>query len=128
MTAQASAPQPGAEGEIALQIALLRLGRELGLIGRACAGVQRALSICSFCPDTDPEAIRGLQDIDRITQALEDLARMAQYMGKLCPGEPRVPRAALAAQARLHDIAETIAPSDAPHQVNISDAGDVAWF
>lgn len=121
-------PTPPQDADLALQVALLRLGRELGLIGRACAGVQRALSICSFCPGTDPEAIRGLQDIDRITQSLEDLARMAQYMGKVCPIEPRLSRTALAAQARLHDIADFIAPSDAPHQVNISDAGDVAWF
>ena len=59
-------------------------GDNLNRFGIVLSGeVQIALSLCHFCEHTDPDAIRGLQRIDLITQALEDLGRQ-HATGQIC--------------------------------------------
>ena len=76
---------------------------------------------------TDPEAIRGLQGIDRITQALEDLGRLMAAVSSEMPRDVNVHSVPILSRLRLHELIQNLDP-DAPAVQKIKEDGDIQWF
>lgn len=113
--------------DMPLELLTARIGSELEVLAGLSARVQQALSLCHFAPHTDPEAIRGLQGIDRITQSLEDLGRlMADLSGEIPPGLDMA-YAPIFARLRLHELMVALDPAHGRHEI-ARDNGDVQWL
>lgn len=108
-----------------------RIGDELDTLARLSADVQRALSLCHFAEHTDPSAIRGLQGIDRITQALEDLGRLMAAVSGEMPADVKVHAVPILSRLRLHELINNLDPGQ-PKSATIhddrDDDGTVQWF
>ncbi|MBW6506995.1 MAG: hypothetical protein K0B00_09620 [Rhodobacteraceae bacterium] len=116
--------------EIALGTLTARVAQELQSLATLSAKLQLALSLCSFAGHTDAEAIRGLQGIDRVTQSLEDLARLVHALALRLPENLSAPAAPLLASLQLHELLARIG-STAPYPgvtVPEMEAGDILWF
>ena len=113
--------------DLPLDALAARIGDELDTLAGLSAEVQRALSLCHFAEHTDPDAIRGLQGIDRITQALEDLGRLMAAVSSEMPKNVNVHSVPILSRLRLHELINNLDP-DAPKIVAIKDDGDIQWF
>lgn len=123
--------QRRAEGSAAAAVSpealALAVGRELDSLAALSAEVQLALSLCHFAEHTDASAIRGLQGIDRITQSLEDLARLMQALSAELPKAHSLAPTPLLATLRLRELRLRLSmqtPSAAPPAVS----GDILWL
>jgi hypothetical protein len=106
-----------------------QVGREIETLAQLSADVQLALSLCRFSEHTDPRAIRGLQRIDRITQALEDLGRMMRALSEQLPRDLTLSAAPILAPLRLHELLARLDPvpgTIAPDP--LADAGEFQWL
>ena len=126
----AANPTASARHDMALGALTARIALELGHLASLSADVQTALSLCSFHEHTDPAAIRGLQGIDRITQSLEDLERLAHALAAQVPDALRIPAPLLLSQLRLHDLLARFDPGSAQAVAAVQgqEAGDIQWF
>ena len=105
-----------------------RVADELDTLAQLSAGVQSALSMCHFAEHTDPGAIRGLQGIDRITQALEDLGRLMAAVSGEMPEGVRLRAVPILSRLRLHELVQNLDPDSVPVAAAGDDDGDVMWF
>ncbi|MFD2175520.1 hypothetical protein [Rhodobacter lacus] len=105
-----------------------RIGDELDTLARLSAEVQRALSMCHFAEHTDIEAIRGLQGIDRITQALEDLGRLMAAVSTEMPQDVKLHAVPILSRLRLHELAQNLDPSAERVVHEEEDTGEIQWF
>jgi hypothetical protein len=89
-----------------LDLAVLthQVSDELGLLAHLAGDVQIALSMCQFDPAGSQAAIKGLQQIDRLTQTLEDLSRMTGVLATLVPNDLAVSKDAVLAPVVLRDL------------------------
>lgn len=113
--------------DLPLDALAARIGDELDTLARLSADVQNALSLCHFAEHTDPSAIRGLQGIDRITQALEDLGRLMTAVSFEIPDGVKVQSVPILSRLRLHELINNLDPT-APKVGPIKDDGDIQWF
>lgn len=114
--------------DLPLDALAARVGDELDTLARLSAEVQRALSMCHFAEHTDIEAIRGLQGIDRITQALEDLGRLMAAVSTEMPQDVKLHAVPLLSRLRLHELANNLDPGHERHVVEEEDTGEIQWF
>ena len=116
--------------EIALGALTARVAQELVCLASLSAEVQLALSLCSFAKHTDAEAIRGLQGIDRITQSLDDLARLVHALASQVPEDLSAPSGPLLSHLRLHELLARIDPASSKPSTPAPnmEAGDILWF
>lgn len=125
-------PVSATGGGLALDALAARIAEELDGLAQLSGEVQIALSLCHFCEHTDPDAIRGLQRIDLITQALEDLGRLLGTLSREIPQDLRIDAQMLASQLRLQGLIHALAlPGHAPVPPRIDyprEDGDVQWF
>ncbi|SOC12150.1 hypothetical protein [Rhodobacter maris] len=105
-----------------------RIGDELDTLARLSAEVQRALSMCHFAEHTDIEAIRGLQGIDRITQALEDLGRLMAAVSTEMPQDVKLHAVPILSRLRLHELAQNLDPDAQRVVIEEEDTGEIQWF
>lgn len=103
------------------------IGRELESLAALSAEVQLALSLCHFAEHTDVSAIRGLQGIDRITQSLEDLARLMQVLAGELPKGRRLAAAPLLANLRLRELRQRLSTEERA-QAPAATPGDILWL
>ena len=113
--------------DLPLDALAARIGEELDTLARLSSEVQRALSLCHFAEHTDPTAIRGLQGIDRITQALEDLGRLMAAVSGEIPDEVKLHSVPILSRLRLHELINNLDPEGNLSRAESSD-GDVQWF
>ena len=118
---------PTERRDLPLDALAARIGDELDTLAGLSANVQSALSLCHFTDHTDPEAIRGLQGIDRITQALEDLGRLMAAVSSEMPRDVNVHSVPILSRLRLHELIQNLDP-DAPAVQKIKEDGDIQWF
>lgn len=111
----------------ALNLAQLtqRIGAETLRLATAAGETQLALSLLGLEGRVDEQSIVGLQALDRLTQELEDLARLLDGLGQALPDGIRGPRSLLAL-LRLRDLALRLgadhpAPPPPP-------SGEVTWL
>lgn len=114
--------------DLPLDALAARIGDELATLASLSSEVQRALSLCHFSDHTDPEAIRGLQGIDRITQALEDLGRLMAAVSTEMPAEVKLHAVPLFSRLRLHELISNLDPAGAPPGNDPNEAGDIQWL
>ena len=105
-----------------------RVAEELDTLARLSAGVQAALSLCHFADHTDPQAIRGLQGIDRITQSLEDLGRLMAAVSGEMPRDVRLHAVPILSRLRLHELVSNLDPEAPKPDRAAEDTGEVTWF
>ncbi|MDV7269786.1 hypothetical protein RYZ20_02600 [Thioclava sp. A2] len=105
-----------------------RIGEELETLARLSADVQKALSLCEFAQHTDANAIRGLQGIDRITQALEDLGRLMSAVSGEISTDVKLHSVPLLSRLRLHELIINLDPSHEREVASRDDDGEVCWF
>lgn len=113
--------------DLPLDALAARIGDELDTLARLSAEVQRALSLCHFADHTDPTAIRGLQGIDRITQALEDLGRLMAAVSGEIPNDVKLHSVPILSRLRLHELINNLNPSATTPKAEASE-GDIQWF
>lgn len=128
MTAAAKAQPLPPHRDLPLDALSLRVAEELDTLAALSAEVQRALSKCHFADHTDPSAIRGLQGIDRITQSLEDIARLMAAVAREVPAGVGLPAAPILSRVRLHELVHNLDPDAGPVHRPGADGGDVTWF
>ena len=127
MTAAAKVQAVTPQRALPLDALALRVAEELDTLAALSADVQRALSMCHFADHTDPSAIRGLQGIDRITQSLEDIARLMATVAQEVPAGIGLQATAVLSRVRLHELAHNLDPDAGPVHRSGAD-GDVTWF
>lgn len=127
MTAALSHNGQAERRDLPLDALAARIGDELDTLARLSGEVQNALSLCHFAEHTDPSAIRGLQGIDRITQALEDLGRLMAAVSCEMPRNVNVHSVPILSRLRLHELINNLDP-DAPKVGPVKDDGDIQWF
>lgn len=123
-------------GALALDALAARIAAELDGLAQLSGEVQLALSLCHFAEHTDPAAIRGLQRLDRITQALEDLGRLMAALSREIPQELQADSRPLLSQLRLQGLIHALArpgpaaaaPHAEPPAAPPIEDGDVQWF
>jgi hypothetical protein len=113
--------------DLPLDALAARIGDELDTLAGLSANVQSALSLCHFAEHTDPSAIRGLQGIDRITQALEDLGRLMAAVSCEIPSDVNVHSVPILSRLRLHELINNLGP-DGQKVSPIKDDGEIQWF
>lgn len=127
-----SRPQPFAlspdRRDIPLDALAARIANELATLAGLSFEVQSALSLCHFSNHTDPDAIRGLQGIDLITQALEDLERLMRAVSAELTAEVKIPVAPLFSDLKLHDLIGVLDPACNPEEPRRCEVGDVQWL
>ncbi len=114
--------------DLPLDALAARIGDELDTLARLSSDVQRAISLCHFADHTDAEAIRGLQGIDRITQALEDLGRLMAAVSTEMPQEIKLHAVPILSRLRLHELIVNLDPENAKTAPTLCDVGDIQWF
>lgn len=105
-----------------------RISEELETLARLSSDVQKALSICEFAEHTDPMAIRGLQGIDRITQALEDLGRLMSAVSSELSPEIKLHAVPILSRLRLHELVTNLDPELDRVILSRDFDGEVQWF
>lgn len=105
-----------------------RVADELDTLAQLSAGVQMALSLCHFADHTDPEAIRGLQGIDRITQSLEDLGRLMAAVSGEMPANVRLHAVPILSRLRLHELVASLDPDAGPVVRHQDLQGEIMWL
>lgn len=113
---------------LALDALAGRISTELASLAGLSCEVQRALSLCQFADHTAPEAIRGLQGLDRITQALDDLARLMAALSHEVPPTVELRAHPLFAQLRLHELICNLNPNAAQPEAGPQAVGEIQWF
>ena len=113
--------------DLPLDALAARVGDELDTLARLSADVQAAISLCHFTDHTDPAAIRGLQGIDRITQALEDLGRLMAALSAEMPENVHVQSVPILSRLRLHELIQNLDPN-APNTAHVDPDGEIQWF
>lgn len=113
--------------DLPLDALAARIGDELDTLARLSSDVQRALSMCHFADHTDPAAIRGLQGIDRITQALEDLGRLMNAVSGEIPNDVKLHAVPILSRLRLHELINNLNPAARTPKAEPSE-GDIQWF
>lgn len=112
-----------------LDVLTAQVGRELVALALLSTDVQQALSLCHFAEHTDPRAIRGLQRIDRITQALEDLGHLMQALSLEVPEKLTLSAAPILSRLRLHELLVRLDPVSEPVSPEpLADTGDIQWL
>lgn len=114
--------------DLPLDALAARVGDELDTLARLSSEVQRAISLCHFADHTDADAIKGLQGIDRITQALEDLGRLMAAVSTEMPQDVKLHAVPILSRLRLHELATNLDPLSAQHAVPEEEAGEIQWF
>ncbi|SIS74083.1 hypothetical protein [Phaeovulum vinaykumarii] len=115
--------------DLPLDALAARIGDELESLAALSAEVQSALSLCIFSEHTDPSAIRGLQGIDRITQALEDLGRLMSAVSTEMPRDVNLHAVPILSRLRLHELVNNLDPSvERTAAVEDEDEGEIQWF
>lgn len=114
--------------DLPLDALAARIGDELDTLARLSSEVQRAISLCHFAEHTDAEAIRGLQGIDRITQALEDLGRLMAAVSTEMPQDVKLHAVPILSRLRLHELAANLDPQAAHPAISEREAGEIQWF
>ena len=121
--------QPNIERrDLPLDALAARIGDELDTLALLSSEVQRALSMCQFAEHTDAEAIRGLQGIDRITQALEDLGRLMAAVSTEMPQDVKLHAVPILSRLRLHELANNLDPEMDRVPVISDDSGEIQWL
>jgi len=121
-------PIPIERRDLPLDALAARIGDELDTLARLSSEVQRAISLCHFADHTDAAAIRGLQGIDRITQALEDLGRLMAAVSTEMPQDVKLHAVPVLSRLRLHELATNLDPSADHLEVPEEEAGEIQWF
>lgn len=114
--------------DLPLDALAARIGDELETLAQLSSEVQRAISLCHFADHTDAEAIRGLQGIDRITQALEDLGRLMAAVSTETPQGIKLHAVPILSRLRLHELITNLDPALVKAERHKSDVGDIQWF
>ncbi|MDD8024233.1 MAG: hypothetical protein PHX82_14125 [Paracoccaceae bacterium] len=114
--------------DLPLDALAARIGDELDTLARLSSDVQRALSMCHFADHTDPKAIRGLQGIDRITQALEDLGRLMAAVSGEMPKDVKLHAVPILSRLRLHELITNLDPEQEKITPDQGSDGDIQWF
>ncbi len=114
--------------DLELDALAARIGDELETLARLSSDVQKALSMCHFAEHTDPAAIRGLQGIDRITQALEDLGRLMAAVSGEMPKDVKLHAVPILSRLRLHELVNNLDPDAQPVLMSRDCDGEVQWF
>lgn len=114
--------------DLPLDALAARVGDELDTLARLSSEVQRAISLCHFAEHTDAEAIRGLQGIDRITQALEDLGRLMAAVSNEMPQEVKLHSVPILSRLRLHELISNLDPATPKPEARVCEVGDIQWF
>lgn len=114
--------------DLPLDALAARIGDELDTLARLSSEVQRALSMCHFSEHTDAEAIRGLQGIDRITQALEDLGRLMAAVSTEMPQDVKLHAVPILSRLRLHELANNLDPEMGHRSQRQDDCGEIQWL
>lgn len=115
--------------DLPLDALAMRIGEVLEILARLSTEVQSALSLCEFAKGTDPGAIRGLQGIDRITQALEDLGRLMAAVSGEMPDNVFLHAVPILSRLRMHELVQNLDPTNANTGVSITAPdGDIDWF
>ncbi len=128
MSAAYPTPKTNASHDLPLEALAARVGEELDALAILSARVQSALSLCDFSEHTAPEAIRGLQGIDRITQALEDLGRLMMAISNELPPDIHVQSVPLLSQLRLRELIRSLDQGNPAGKVPTESVGEVQWF
>lgn len=128
MSAAYPTPRTNAGHDLPLEELAARIGKELDALAILSARVQSALSLCAFSEHTAPEAIRGLQGIDRITQALEDLGRLMMAISNELPPDIHVQSAPVLSQLRLRELIRSLDHGNPLGKVPTESVGEVQWF
>lgn len=107
-----------------------RLQAELDLLAGHSAEIQRALPLChlDLAGTIDAAAIRGLQRIDRITQTLEDLARLMAALAAALPPDLGVDAGLVLGRVRLQELADALNPQRPPGPHPAPPSGEVQWL
>ncbi|SFN52895.1 hypothetical protein SAMN05216224_106201 [Thioclava dalianensis] len=113
---------------LALDALAGRVGEELETLARVSTEIQRAISICKFADATDPNAIRGLQGIDRVTQALEDLGRLMAAVSSEMPRGIQLRALPILSHLRLHELVANLDPEQEKVLLRHEDDGEVMWL
>ncbi|AOZ69452.1 hypothetical protein LPB142_09130 [Rhodobacter xanthinilyticus] len=118
-----------ARRDLPLDALAARIGDELDTLARLSSEVQKALSMCHFADHTDPKAIMGLQGIDRITQALEDLGRLMAAVSGEMPSDVKLHAVPILSRLRLHELINNLDPEMPKISVQeAADEGEIQWF
>ena len=114
--------------DLPLDTLAARIGEELETLARLSADVQKALSLCEFASHTDTNAIRGLQGIDRITQALEDIGRLMAAISGEISSDIMLHSVPILSRLRLHELTINLNPSHERKIAARDDDGEVLWL
>lgn len=91
-----------------------RISVELRLLLMISLQLQDAMSCCVSLHNHEAETLGALQGIDRISQALSDLARLTEEIGRRTPDSILLERQPLDARLRLRDLSVRLHLHDAP--------------
>lgn len=114
--------------DLPLDALAARIADELDTLAGLSSDVQRAISMCHFSDHTEPEAIRGLQGIDRITQALEDLGRLMAAVSGEMPTDVKLHAVPILSRLRLHELINNLDPDRIRETAPLAETGDIQWF
>jgi hypothetical protein len=128
MIASSQETVPPPRRDLPLDALAARIGDELDTLARLSSDVQRALSMCHFTEHTDPQAIRGLQGIDRITQALEDLGRLMAAVSGEMPKDVKLHAVPILSRLRLHELITNLDPAQEKTVQEHESEGDIQWL
>ncbi|MGO4854671.1 hypothetical protein [Phaeovulum sp. W22_SRMD_FR3] len=116
--------------DLPLDALAARIADELDTLAELSAQVQASLSQCHFADHTPASAVRGLQGIDRITQALEDLGRLMAAVSGEMPDNVKLHAVPILSRLRLHELVTNLDPLNPRRgeKVEPEPDGDIQWF
>jgi hypothetical protein len=115
---------------VKLDMLVSRIGAELSQLQALSLSVQDALSHCVLGLSSASDSLQSLQGIDRITQALGDLARIMNHIGQTVPAGVVLARQPLASQVGLRDLSLRVLRQDLKAETlsGLAQTGEVNWF
>ena len=108
---------------------LMRIGEELSELGQDLDRVQDALSpVLAPTLLSHPEAVEGLQHLDRVSQAIQALSLVTHRLSRGLSGQGWPSDEALFGDLHLGDLVHRLARSDEPDLVPRPTASDISFW
>ncbi|WP_415183592.1 hypothetical protein [Phaeovulum sp.] len=120
--------QASSDSDLLLDVLVERIAKELNVLARHLTYVQTVLAQCQLPNETEPEVIEGLQGIDRVTQSLEDLARLMDCISNQLPVGIKADPAQIFTTLRLRDLIANLDQTSDTTPTTNEPTGNIQWF
>jgi hypothetical protein len=106
-----------------------RIGAEMAQLAELAVALQDTLTGFATNATADPQTIREVQSLDRLTQVLQDLTRVMAALAVGLPKDLRISAPPVLRVIRLYDLSRTLSAPDPRGAMPAADTGgDVAWL